>query len=133
RHVVAPTCSIGQVAVRPGVRRRVRGAGRGHERQQVAGGDQDHRHGQRPRERPLRPLHLAGHRAGAVPVVEVPEYRVHEEPPVPAPALHRHRPPPRAHLGHRHPRHKHGRREGHEPQRHGAPPDDAQPGEVHQR
>uniref|UniRef100_A0A804LKY3 Uncharacterized protein n=1 Tax=Zea mays TaxID=4577 RepID=A0A804LKY3_MAIZE len=64
-----------------------------------------------------------------VPVVEVPEQRVEEEPPV-LPPLHRNRPPPRPHLGHRYPGHQHERRQGHQPQSHGAPPDDAQAGVV---
>ncbi|WVZ57096.1 hypothetical protein U9M48_007530 [Paspalum notatum var. saurae] len=124
--------SIGQVAVRPSIRLGVHGADRGHERQHVARRNQNHRQRQRQRERPLRPLHLAGHGAGAVPVVEVPEERVEEEPPVLAPPLNLHRPPPRPHLGRRHRRHQHERRQGREPQRHRAPPDDAQAGVVHQ-
>ena len=128
---VLRTCCVSQVAVLPRLRRRVRGADRRHERQQVADGDEHHRHRERPRERPLRPLHLAGHGARAVPVVEVPEERVEEEPPVSLPLhLHPRRPPPRPRPRRRHRRHQHERRQRHEPQGDGAPPHNAEAGQV---
>uniref|UniRef100_A0A804LKY6 Uncharacterized protein n=1 Tax=Zea mays TaxID=4577 RepID=A0A804LKY6_MAIZE len=127
------TCSVGEVAVSPGLRRCIDGAGGRQERQHVAERPYaDCRHQGR-RERPSGPLHLAGHRAHAVPAVQVPEQCVKQQLPVLAACGGGRAPPPRADLRQRGADHQHERRQRREAQRHGRPADDAQSRAVQQR
>ncbi|KAB8091973.1 hypothetical protein EE612_017688, partial [Oryza sativa] len=118
-------------AVAPVLGRRVDGARGGQERQQVA--ERGHGDGgeQRPRERPPGPLHLAGHGARAVPVVEVPEERVEEE--LPVLVRRRGAPPARPDLGERGAEHERERGQRRDAERHGGPPDDAEARVVEHR
>ena len=122
------TCSVGEESVPPAVGRDVEGAGGRQERQQVperGHGDGGH---ERLGERLPWPVHLAGHGADAVPVVEVPEQRVEEELPVPLPGHDA--PPPRPDLGQRGARHDKERRERRDAEPDGGPPHDGEPRAV---